>query len=215
MGGRALRWVLLTYAWLGCSTSITSVSTTSTTHAIEHVDAVASCSAPDPNVSLVGAHFDTVSVPWYPLTVVRNGSFVGVYDTLLATVARRAGFTFSQRPPRNAVIFKEYAPRVWQWLRREVYDVKSEDYVRSMGGRDGDCGVRVSRAVRRGITRDGRPRRFRGVRCGWAPGAVPRAVPAPQAESVGINPAWAIAAFDQNSKRAGGGVGPRVDVIGV
>ncbi len=101
MGGRALRWVLLTYAWLGCSTSITSVSTTSTTHAIEHVDAVASCSAPDPNVSLVGAHFDIVSVPWYPLTVVRNGSFVGIYDQLLAAVAFSAGFTYTQRLPRN------------------------------------------------------------------------------------------------------------------
>ena len=28
--------------------------------------------------------------------------------------------------------FIEYAPRVWQWLRREVYGMSSEEYVNSM-----------------------------------------------------------------------------------
>ena len=31
--------------------------------------------------------------------------------------------------PRHAVVFREYAPRVWQWLRREVYGVSSESYI--------------------------------------------------------------------------------------
>jgi hypothetical protein len=31
--------------------------------------------------------------------------------------------------PRDAVVFREYAPRAWQWLRREVYGVSSESYI--------------------------------------------------------------------------------------
>ena len=31
------------------------------------------------------------------------------------------------------VVFKEYAPRVWQWLRREVYGVTADRYVAAMG----------------------------------------------------------------------------------
>ena len=36
-----------------------------------------------------------------------------------------------------SVEFVEYAPRVWQWLRREIYATTSEDYVRSMAQEDG------------------------------------------------------------------------------
>ena len=109
-------------AWLACfaargasdaaAPAITTVSSVATTQAVEvaraggfEAESMRGCYGGQLNVSLVGAHFDVVSVPWYPLTVVRNGSFVGVYDTLLATVARRAGFTFSQRPPRNGTSF--------------------------------------------------------------------------------------------------------------
>ncbi|KAL1526560.1 hypothetical protein AB1Y20_015268 [Prymnesium parvum] len=35
------------------------------------------------------------------------------------------------RNKRDAVVFKSFAPRVWQWLRREVYGVETNSYVHS------------------------------------------------------------------------------------
>ena len=111
-------------AWLACfaarggsdshAPAITTVSSVATAQAVEtahtaglEADAMRGCYGSGLNVSLVGAHFDVLSVPWYPLTVQRNGSFVGVYDMLLATVARSAGFTYAQRPPRNGTTFAD------------------------------------------------------------------------------------------------------------
>ena len=44
-------------------------------------------------------------------------------------VARLLGAAGWGGQPRHAVVFREYAPRVWQWLRREVYGVSSESYI--------------------------------------------------------------------------------------
>ena len=55
----------------------------------------------------------------------------GRRSSLIARLLAAAGYS---RQPRSAVVFREYAPRVWQWLRREVYGVSSESYISSMGG---------------------------------------------------------------------------------
>ena len=66
-----------------------------------------------------------------------TGAGAGRRTTLLSRMLAAAGYS---RQPRNAVVFREYAPRVWQWLRREVYGVSSESYISSMGGCEGGTG---------------------------------------------------------------------------
>ena len=50
----------------------------------------------------------------------------GRCGSLVARLLAAAGWG---GPPRHAVVFRKYAPRVWQWLRREVYGVSSESYI--------------------------------------------------------------------------------------
>ena len=46
----------------------------------------------------------------------------------------------------KTVDFCEYAPRVWQWLRRELYGTSSEDYVRSMAQEAGGSDLSLDRS---------------------------------------------------------------------
>ena len=76
--------------------SVTTTTTTTTTTAVFEDSA---CFEPGLNVSLAGHHFSVVSVPWFPISVHENGSWIGIYDTLLEHVALKAGFTYTQRMP--------------------------------------------------------------------------------------------------------------------